>query len=376
MYALVLGGGGAKGAYQIGVWKAINELGLEVDYVCGTSVGALNGAFFAQKQFDIAYQMWSEIGMDHVFNADKEIVDEIDKIAHEGVFSTTLSFLKSTSKKIWDSKGLDISPLRAMIAEYLDEDLVRKSDIGFGLVTLSVNDRKALRLNVEDIKEGELKYYLLGSAMIPGFTQDESFDKKFVDGGLYDNFPLKMAYEKGYRKIIGVNLFTRKIKPKYKDADVIGIGPSKSLGNILYFNKESAIENIQLGYLDAMKAFGELEGVNYFFKNIPEESEFTKRISEIPYDEKNEMSELLLRRKLNNDKMFYEKVLSKLGRDLDIVAGGSYRDLYIKALEVVMKKNKSNEYQIYDFVNEAKALNGIKGNRVEKAASILLLSLR
>ena len=376
MYGLVLGGGGAKGAYQIGVWKAINELGLEIGYVCGTSVGALNGAFFAQKQFDVALEMWSEIGMDHVFNADKETIDGIDKIAHEGVLATTFSFLKNTSKKIWDAKGLDISPLRAMIADYLDEDLVRKSDIGFGLVTLSVNDRKALRLNVEDIKEGELKYYLLGSAMIPGFTQDESFDKKFIDGGLYDNFPVKMAYEKGYRKIIGVNLFTNKIKPKYKDADVIGIGPSKSLGNILYFNKESAAENIQLGYLDAMKAFGELQGYDYFFKNVPTEEEFIHRIHQIPKEYKNEMSELLLRRKLQNDKMFFEKVLYKLGKDLDINANGSYVDLFMKALEHVMQKNKANEYQIYNFMEVAKGLDDIKGNKLTRAVAILLHSLK
>lgn len=42
--ALVLGGGGAKGAYEIGVWKALNELGEQFDLVCGTSIGALIGA--------------------------------------------------------------------------------------------------------------------------------------------------------------------------------------------------------------------------------------------------------------------------------------------------------------------------------------------
>ena len=376
MYGLVLGGGGAKGAYQIGVWKAINELEIEVGYVCGTSVGALNGAFFAQKQYDIAYKMWSEMGMDNIFNADQETVDELDKIAHEGVFATTFHFLKNTSKKIRDAKGLDIAPLRGMIAEYLDEDTIRNSNIGFGLVTLSINDRKALRLNVEDIKEGELKYYLLGSAMIPGFTQDETFDKKFVDGGLYDNYPIKMAYEKGYRKIIGVNLFTSKIKSKYKDAEVIGIGPSKSLGNILYFNKENAIENIQLGYLDAMKAFGELEGEEFFFSNIPSEEYFLQRICSISSEDKNTMSELLLRHKLNNGKMFFEKVLYKLSKDLDIKSSGSYRDLYVKALEYIMVKNKMNEYEIYDYMEVASSVQDVKGNKVKKAAAILLHSLK
>ena len=108
MYGLVLGGGGAKGAYQIGVWKALNELEIEVGYVCGTSVGALNGAFFAQKEYDIAHQMWSELGMDHVFNADKETFEQIDKIAQEGLLAATFNFLKNTTKLIWDSNHFSL----------------------------------------------------------------------------------------------------------------------------------------------------------------------------------------------------------------------------------------------------------------------------
>ena len=376
MYGLVLGGGGAKGAYQIGVWKAIKELGIEVGYVCGTSVGALNGAFFAQKEYDIAYKMWSELGMDQVFNADKETFEQIDKIAQEGLLATTFSFIKKTTKLIWDSKGLDISPLRDMIAEHLDEDKIRNSDIGFGLVTLSVNDRKGLRLNVEDIKEDELKYYLVGSAMIPGFTQDESFDKKFIDGGIYDNYPIKMAYEKGYRKIIGVNLFTNKIKSKYKEADVIGIGPSKSLGNILYFNKENAIENIQLGYLDTLKAFGKVEGEEYYFTNVPEETQLTKLLTKISEEDKQKLSKLLLRKDLLNDKMFYEKVLHKLGKELEIPWEGSYKDLYKRALEFILSKQKVEEREIHDYMEMAKDIKDVKGNKIIKAAAILLKSLQ
>jgi NTE family protein len=376
MYGLVLGGGGAKGAYQIGVWKAINELELEIGYVCGTSVGALNGAFFAQKKYDIAYQMWSELGMDHVFNADKETIEGIDKIANEGVFATTFHFVKHTVKKIWDDSGLDISPLRSMISEYLDEDEVRNSDIGFGFVTISVNDKKALRLNVEDIDQGELKYYLLGSAMIPGFTQDESFDKKFIDGGLYDNFPLKMAYDKGYKKIIGVNLFTNKIKPKYKDADVIGIGPSKSLGNILYFNKDNAAENMKLGYLDAMKVFGELKGKEYYFNNVPKELELSQNLYNMDLEDKNNLSNLILKKELKNEKMFYEKVLYKLGKDFEMDTNGSYQDMYILALEKLMSKEKMEELEEYDFREIARNIDEQKGNRIMKAANILIRTLK
>ena len=49
MRAVVLSGGGSKGAYQIGVWKALRQLNIKYEIVAGTSVGALNGAMMVQK---------------------------------------------------------------------------------------------------------------------------------------------------------------------------------------------------------------------------------------------------------------------------------------------------------------------------------------
>ena len=48
--ALVLGGGGSRGAYEAGVWQALTELGIEIDIVTGTSVGAINAALFVAAQ--------------------------------------------------------------------------------------------------------------------------------------------------------------------------------------------------------------------------------------------------------------------------------------------------------------------------------------
>lgn len=48
---LVLGGGGSRGAYELGVWKALRELGIEIQVVVGTSIGAINGALVAPGGF-------------------------------------------------------------------------------------------------------------------------------------------------------------------------------------------------------------------------------------------------------------------------------------------------------------------------------------
>ena len=54
-YGLVLGGGGARGSYEIGVWKALKELGIPIIGVAGTSVGALNGAIIVQNEYEKAF---------------------------------------------------------------------------------------------------------------------------------------------------------------------------------------------------------------------------------------------------------------------------------------------------------------------------------
>ena len=68
-YGLVLAGGGARGAYQIGVMRAIRELGIEISAVCGTSIGAINGALFAQGSYEKACEMWRDIRLENIIKS-------------------------------------------------------------------------------------------------------------------------------------------------------------------------------------------------------------------------------------------------------------------------------------------------------------------
>ena len=71
---LVLEGGGGKGAYQIGVWKALRELGIEkyITAVSGTSVGALNAALFYKGNLTAAQEIWSNITDKNVMDLKKQ----------------------------------------------------------------------------------------------------------------------------------------------------------------------------------------------------------------------------------------------------------------------------------------------------------------
>ena len=71
-YAIALEGGGAKGAYEAGVWKALDEAGVKYDAVAGTSVGALNGAMMAARDLDTAVKLWENVKFSQVFDADDD----------------------------------------------------------------------------------------------------------------------------------------------------------------------------------------------------------------------------------------------------------------------------------------------------------------
>ena len=58
MYGLVLEGGGAKGAYHVGAFKALKELGIEIGGIAGSSIGAINGAMMVQGNYELLEKVW------------------------------------------------------------------------------------------------------------------------------------------------------------------------------------------------------------------------------------------------------------------------------------------------------------------------------
>ena len=84
-YGLVLEGGGAKGAYQIGAWRALREAGVRIRAVAGTSVGALNGALICMDDFEKAEQIWENIRYSSVMDVDDSLMEKL-RLSWEGFF--------------------------------------------------------------------------------------------------------------------------------------------------------------------------------------------------------------------------------------------------------------------------------------------------
>ena len=68
--AIVLSGGGSKGAYQIGVWKALRKLKIKYDIVTGTSIGSVNGIMMVQNEYHKASFLWKNIGFNDIFDVE------------------------------------------------------------------------------------------------------------------------------------------------------------------------------------------------------------------------------------------------------------------------------------------------------------------
>ena len=265
-YGIVLGGGGAKGCYEIGVWNALLELDIPICAVVGTSVGALNGAVMAQGDFETAYRLWTNLDMQSVI-----------KLENTSLFDRKAFKLKEAIgavRKIIDNKGLDITPLREMLTQYIDEQSIRASNIDFGLVTFSLTDFKPVTVFKDEIPEGLLIDYLLASSCLPGFQPLEINNKRFVDGGLYDNIPVSLMLKKGIKDLIvaDVSGIGRVRKVNTKNLNVIYIKNSDPLCGTLQFEVDAIKKGISMGYLDTLRAFGFYEGKRYYIKTAQEQS--------------------------------------------------------------------------------------------------------
>ena len=249
--ALVLAGGGARGSYQVGVWRALTELGWNPQIITGTSVGSLNGAMFALDLYETARDMWMSIRSQDVMELPEENAD--------------LSELHAFLREVVRDGGMDVTPLEEIVERVLDEDALRASPIRFGLVTVEKRGLKPRELTLEDIPAGKVKDYLLASAAcFPALRAKQIDGVQFLDGGYRDNMPTALAQKMGAEELVCVDLEGVGITlPNRTGLPTTMVRSYWELGDILHFDPDTARRNIELGYYDTLRAFGRLRGCAY-----------------------------------------------------------------------------------------------------------------
>lgn len=256
--ALVLAGGGAKGSYQVGVWRALAELGWRPDIITGTSVGCLNGVLFVLDAYELARDMWLSIGDDQVLTLPRD---------------SSLSGMSAFVQDLIRSGGLDVTPLESIVDRVLDEKALRAAPIAFGLVTVEQRGLRARELTLAEIPDGMVKDYLLASAACFPAVRPRVIDgKKFIDGGYGDNMPFGLAQRMGATELLcvdvdGVGL----VKRNRTGLPTTTISSWWDLGEILRFDPKVARRNMEFGYNDTFRAFGRMRGTAYAIR--PEQAE-------------------------------------------------------------------------------------------------------
>ncbi|NLL82519.1 MAG: patatin-like phospholipase family protein [Tissierellia bacterium] len=376
MYGLVLEGGGARGAYHIGAYKAIKEEGIEIGGIAGTSVGAINGAMIVQGDYELAYELWQEISFPMVISTNDE---EVERLRHLRLDKEDLSFLVDKVKDVINDGGLDITPLKNLLNTYIDEDRIRSSDMDFGIVTVNLTDFKSIEVFKEEIPKGKIKDYILASSYLPSFKKEKLDGKRYLDGAFYDNLPFKLLQSKGYEDLIFVRTNARGLTRKLKDkANAIVISPSEELGNTLDFDKEIAKRNLQLGYYDGLKVLRGLKGNKYYIQPKGEDYYFDL-LTSIDENKLNKLRGIIRTRDVPDKRAIFEYIIPKLASALGLERNFDYEDFILALLEKRAESLDIDVFQIYSYedllqlVKQARKNSGIedKGNSLISAVASL-----
>lgn len=340
-YGLVLDGGGARGAYQIGAWKALREAGVKIKAVAGTSVGALNGALICMGDIERAEAIWKEMTFSTVM--------DVDDNEMEAFFNGEVSardFLSRLWHKMKDG-GLDITPLRNLIHDLIDEEAIRKCGMEFCLSTFSLTDFKEMDLEVTDIPEGQLEDFLLASAYLIGFKNVPLNGKKYVDGGVTNAAPFNTLLERDYKDLISVRIRGIGVEQKVKfpeDAVVHEISPRVKLGSIIEFSTKRSRQNLVIGYYDAQRMLYGLEGTIYYIGQSHDEEYYSELLKNLKEIEKAELAFVLKLPLTFSDKDLY---LGMLEASAKLFRIPKYHVYTVDQLfEMVYKKYMTLENQI------------------------------
>jgi len=346
---LVLEGGGARGAYQIGAWKALRELGMEFNGVAGTSVGALNGAMICQDDFDKAYEIWHNMSFDKILKIDDEMIPKIKELE---VFPESFFHLVKTIRELFKEGGLNVTPLRQLLSKFIYEDKIRNSGKDFGIVTVSLTGFKPLELYIEDIPKGMIVDYLMASANLPFFKLEKIDGKLYIDGGFFDNLPIKLLTAKGYKDIIAIRLYgigrTRRINKNR--LNLITINPSEDLGGTLDFSAERAQRNLKLGYYDALSTIKKYSGRYYYIIANQPDDYFLQFFLNLSQEGVQKLAKILgFPDNIPYRRLLFEKIIPRLSDILGLVQSTSYKDIFISLVEKAALYCKIDKFRIYDF---------------------------
>ncbi|RKD25213.1 Dynamin family protein [Caminicella sporogenes DSM 14501] len=271
---LVFSGGGGKGAYEIGVWKALNEFNIKPIAISGTSVGALNASLYVQGDLKKAIDVWNDIETKGILTINiEDIIKKFsrNKLAKYVDLSMIPTFIRT--RGLFSQEGL-----KKVLDEVLECSKIQNSDITFFACTCNVKNRTEKYFEVNKYDDERIKKILLASSAIPGVFDEINIDGEiYFDGGLVDNTPIQPVYEMNCDTIIVVHLNRKTVidKGRFPNTNIISIVPRRDLGGFikgtLDFSNEGCKIRMKQGYEDAcliLSKFRELLEIEEKYERI------------------------------------------------------------------------------------------------------------
>lgn len=260
-YGFVLCGGGGRGAYQVGVWKALVKSGIadRITGFSGASVGALNAALFATASAEEAEKVWESISQ-------SVIADPMDAV--EKIIGSAIRYVRSDDKSITKERISGAINSGLFSREGLI-DLIERNGINLRLSRVripcfacctSMETGSAEYFDMRAYSPETITKILIASSAIPAaFPPEKIGAVRYRDGGIKDNCPIKPLYNAGYRRFI-ISYLGEDIadKSEFTDAEFTELVPSDDIylgdrntsilnDGTLDFNAKDAAERIALG---------------------------------------------------------------------------------------------------------------------------------
>ncbi len=313
-------------------------------------MGAFNGALIAQGHTDQLVDIWDNISIDKVFALSKKEVEELRKIDYSP------EVVQNKVKKIFNmlkDGGLDISRSKKMLDDYIDEDLIRSRGIDFGLVTVAINELRAIEIFIDEMPQGTLKDYLLASSALPYFKIEKVNGIKYLDGGFYNILPTDMLVNKGYTEIYQVPLhgIGRKKPFDIDESNVTlkTISPSEPLGGILDFSNDLVKKQMAMGYYDTLKVIDGLSGTLYCIKPVNDEHYFLDFLKTLSQEMITELTEALEIERDPTLRTLFEIIIPRIAELLELEQEVTYEEIITSFLEVQAIELEIDRYHVYSF---------------------------
>lgn len=331
---IAFSGGGLRGAYQVGCYKAFLDCHIIINGFVGTSIGSFNAAMCASNRFEELFAFWYNDDIGSILGFSKDFITKTNNNEYDLKYLTELL---DNIKDIVQNKGISTKNIRKKLEEFEIDKYLYKSKKDFGLVTVRFNDFKPRYMFKNDIPKDKLNDYIIASCFLPIFKFEKLIDNNYyLDGGFHDYIPANALLEKGYDKVYVIDLEAIGIRRPYIDKRKIQvIRPSRKLGSILDFKKEDIRNNMKLGYFDTMRILKDFDGKKYLFKKRG-----------LWY------YELILKHVSKKDRELMEKFF----------ATKNAKRLIIKSIEFIMKKEKFEYYHVYKVTEVIKRIKYIDKN--------------